>query len=259
MVNSQHFRPIFREPKGILTNICEQSDQLYFVYTGSARGLMINPAIFLEKTELWKRNLIILQDPWTVFYQLGISDEVNSFEAFLQWHDHARNPLTHVKRVFCLGPCMGGYAALAFGHLLAVEEVWAFSPVTLLPDRLAPRTPDVVAPQSGVLSTLADTGSSNTSGTAIAGTKGVTSGAPSVVEIPAERRDLSLALKTGNGVTRYNVFYNETSERDTDEAMRIADCENVKLWPQPGEGHDVVQTLLDLDLLSSTVLPHNSR
>jgi hypothetical protein len=81
---------------------------------------------------------------------------------------------------------------------------------------------------------------------------------PAMYNIPAARADLSIALKRSNGVTQYNLFYHEEYRNHAEAARHVASCENVKLWPQPGEQYNVVQTLFDRALLSAVMAPHKS-
>ncbi len=211
------FREVSGKAKGAIVLIRENSDQLFYVYTGDARGLMINPILFLNRTRLLERNIVIFQDRYDAFYQRGISPEVNSFEAFFNWQVAFRERLSHVRRLFCLGTSAGGYAALAFGRLLKAQEVWAFGPQTNLDSRKYRRS--------------------------LAG-----------LSVPRERMDLALMLGTSNGKTTYNVYFNERRREDAAAAQRIAQCEGVRLWPKPGKGHDVLSVMFEHDRLA-TLLP----
>jgi hypothetical protein len=214
------FRPISASPKGAIVLVREESDQLFYVYTGVARGLMINPILFFKKTRLLERNVVIFQDRERAFYQKGVSPALNTFEAFLAWQAAFHERMPHVRRLFCLGTSMGGYAALLFGHLLGAEEVWAFSPSTALGRRRRAQMSDVV--------------------------------------IPRERSNLATLLGTPNGShTKYNVFYSRDLRRDELAAKRIARCDGVTMCPQPEGGHNIVNVLLERDQLD-TLLPEPS-
>jgi hypothetical protein len=190
------------------------SDQLVYVYTGSAQALMGQPAEFLAKALLLERNVVIFRDVYRAFYHKGISTAIDTFEKFLEWQKAFVKRSAHVRTLFCVGTSAGAYAALLFGHLLGAEEVWAFGPPTDISGRR-------VVAEAGV---------------------------------PQERADLAVLLKASNGRTRYNVYYNESYEPDRISAVRLAACDRVALWPQPGDGHQVVRTLLERDQLS-TLLP----
>jgi CRP-like cAMP-binding protein len=193
-----------RLPQGVTVLLREQSDQLYFVYTGLTGRLMTDPRAFFQETRLFDRNIVMFRDLFQSFYQKGISAQLNTFDAFLEWQVAFRQQQQpRIRQVFCIGTSMGGYAALLCGHLLGVDEVWAFSPLTI------PRA-DVIAS----------------------------------VEIPPERRDLAVLLSRWNGRTRYNVVYNASSESDAVAAESLAACQGVTLRPQAGGGgHNVVGDL----------------
>jgi hypothetical protein len=196
---------------GVLTRVRQDSDQLCYVFAGVRRGLMGNPMPFLQQTGLLTRNVAFFVDPVEGYYQRGVNARLDSYDRLLDWQRTFRHGLPHVRRLFCLGTSMGGYAAVLFGHALCADEVWAFSPMTMA-------APDVCP------------------------------------AIPAERADLALLLRSPNGVTRYNLYYNETDNDDRCAAERLAACAGVALWPQHGEGHNVVSRMLECGQLA-TLLP----
>ncbi len=203
-------------PRGAMVFVRPASEQLFFVYTGILRGMMgVNSLEFFGRTRLLERNVVIFQDPYRAFYQRGISSRISSFDALLQYQREVRESLPHVRRVYCLGTSLGGYAALLAGHLLGVEHVWAFGPMTLLPD---------VFPLRGIT-------------------------------VAPERRDLKIGLSMDNGKTTFAVYYNQRYEQDKIAALRVADKPRVVLWPQPGEGHNVVETLMTLGKLEAVLPP----
>jgi hypothetical protein len=202
-------------PRGTIVFVRPACDQLIFVYTGWERGLQVDPIQFFNRTRLLERNVVIFQDRRRAFYQKGVSSSLDSFDALLRWQIEFRASLPHVRRVFCLGTSTGGFAALLAGHLLGVDHVWAFGPMTMLPPARTRRDLHEVAPARG---------------------------------------DLQLALQVGNDKTTYGVYYNARYKRDVTAAMRLATCPRVTLCPQPGDDHNVVKTLLDLGKLE-TLLP----
>jgi hypothetical protein len=207
---------------------------LYFLYAGADRGVMINPAVFLTETGLFDQNLVIVQDRWNAYYQCGVSPELSSFEALLAWQQQVREAMTHIRRVFCVGACMGGYAAILFGHLLRVEEVWAFGAVTQLPEGVDRRCARARAELDGARPSEA--------------------GAPWA--IAPNRADLGMALQPSNGVTRYNLFFHEQYHAHADAARHLASHENVILRPRSGDAYNIVQTLYDQALLPVVMAPH---
>lgn len=117
----------------ITVHVREDSEQLFLLYTGQAQKLMMAPDTFCRAAGLLAHNVVILRDPYMAFYESGISDSINSFEAMLDWESSLVRQLAHVRRTHCVGTSMGTYAALRHGHRLRVETVWAFSPKTLIP------------------------------------------------------------------------------------------------------------------------------
>lgn len=103
--------------------------QLFFVY-GALMGKIegMTPMSFLQKSGLFDRNVTFVRDPHSVYFDKGVSDQIPTLDAVLDWHkDHlAANP--HVKEVYCLGNSFGGWAALFFGYMLGVDKVWALAP-----------------------------------------------------------------------------------------------------------------------------------
>jgi hypothetical protein len=186
------------------TLIRPNSDKLFYVYTGAAARLLVDPLLFLRTTRLLQHNLVIFRDSQLAFYQRGLLPDLGTFEACLQWQRTFTTQLSHVRRVFCIGTSMGAYAALLFGHLLSAEEVWSFAPSTTL------------------------TGKPNLQGAVIS----------------AERRDLALLLDNSNHRTVYNVYFNHSCRPDRSAAERLVKCPNVRLWPQLGKTHNVVAKLL---------------
>jgi hypothetical protein len=210
--------PVSAVPKAAMVHIRKQSEQLFFVYTGASRALMVNATQFLGQTRLMLRNVVIFQDATRSCYLRGVSTELDSFDALLEWHLMFRDSLSHVRRVYCVGTSMGGFAALLFGYLLGAEAVWAFGPPTV-PARDA----------AGVVTVPAD--------------------------VPPERADLARLLSRPNGKTQYHVYYSEGFDVDRVAATHIAQCEGVTLWPQPGRDHNVVSGLLERNVLRNVFPP----
>lgn len=198
--------------KGVVTLVRERSDQLFYVYAGAKGRLMLDPRKFFRKTRLFERNVAFLRDARPRFYLRGVPS-LDSFDALLDWQTALPQQLAHVRRRFCLGTSMGAYAAILFGHLLKVEQVWAFGPPLTLLGRFQ--------------------------------------------EAPPAHRDLALLLSSPNGVTRFHVHYNETVRRDRESAQRLAGCSGVTLHPHDGDGHNVVETLIERGLLDG-LLPDPS-
>lgn len=107
-------------------------DQLYFLFQGHRQDLGQDRPSFVRKTGLVDRNFVFFRDATRRRYQHGISDDVPSISALVRWQQNYVRSQSHVRRTFTIGTSYGGYAALLFGHLVGVETVWAFAPVTAL-------------------------------------------------------------------------------------------------------------------------------
>ena len=194
-------------PTDIPVHVRETSDRLFFVYTGQAKSLLMNPQTFCQKAGLFDHNLVVFEDPFVAYYAKGVSDSVNTFEALLDWERGLRQRLSHVRRTFCLGTSMGAFAAILHGHALCAEVVWAFAPKTIIDN------------------------------------------APSAVE-SAQPTDLKAVLDNSNGVTRYELYYNDGFVADRESALRLGQCDGVVLKPQNARNPNVVKTLDTLGLMA---------
>ena len=103
--------------------------QLFFVYAG-LHGMVegMGPMTFLQKSGIADRNIAFIRDPHACFYDKGVSDEIPTLDALIDWHQAhiAANP--HVTEVYCIGNSFGGWAALFFGYMLGVKKVWSLAP-----------------------------------------------------------------------------------------------------------------------------------
>jgi len=191
------------------------SSQLFFVFAGARTNTPIAPTVFLGRTRLMERNIVLFRDKDEVFYHSGVSSAVSSMSALTVWQRHFVQALPQVTRVYCLGTSMGAYAALLSGHLIKADAVWALAPITNIEGH-----PFV---------------------------KGL--------QLPEGQADLASTLAIGNGHTVYNVFYNDRCEQDRRAAHRLRGCPGVKCFPQAGRGHDIVRTLANRRLLDRLLPP----
>ncbi|MEM9385253.1 MAG: hypothetical protein AAGA68_09360 [Pseudomonadota bacterium] len=100
--------------------------QLFFVFAGAQGQPGMPSMIFLHKSGLAKRNLVLLRDPYTANFARGVGGELRDIWSLMAWQRKLLERLAHVEEVFCVGNSMGAYAACLFGHLLGVREVFAF-------------------------------------------------------------------------------------------------------------------------------------
>lgn len=103
--------------------------QVFFVY-GGKQGMIegMGPMTFLQRSGLADRNIVFIRDPRANFFESGVSADIPDCEAVLDWHSGylAENP--HITDVYTVGNSFGGWGALFFGYMLAVDKVWAMAP-----------------------------------------------------------------------------------------------------------------------------------
>jgi hypothetical protein len=193
--------------------------QLFLVYQGRAGKLFMPPLTFIRVTQIHDRNMILFRDASQADYQRGISSDISSMSAFVDWQRNLiASDFPNTKTLYCVGTSAGAYAALASGFFLRASVVWAFAPLT-----------EITEVYEG--SALPDDA------------------------ISLRCRDLQALLREGNGVTEYRVFYNEHYETDRKAAERLEKCPGVTLFPQPGEDHPVVLTMDQLGRLRGLLVP----
>ena len=107
--------------------------QLFFVYSGAYGTLDgLGATDFLRRSSLGNRNVVLMRDPYQFArFEQGVSSEINSLEALLEWHLEFVESCDHVDEVYCTGNSIGGNSALLFGHKLSAKKVWAFAPADL--------------------------------------------------------------------------------------------------------------------------------
>jgi hypothetical protein len=215
--NRQLRREIEANPAGALVVWeREASSQLYFVFHGMAGALGIHPLTALRESGLIQNNLILLKDFYRFFYHAGLNPEIPDVDAIAAHLRRCREKLPQVQETFCVGPSAGGYAAIMFGHYLAVDIVYAFAPATQLN-----------------LKELEKYG-----------------GSREIARITEERRDLAKLLSNYNGRTHYKIFYCHGCTRDRLFAEHLRDSPGVELYPQPGNTHNAIQAMYESGRLS---------
>jgi len=161
---------------------------------------------FYREAGLTSANLVMLRDYYRFFYHAGLNRDVSSIDEVIGLLASTRDAMTHVEASATLGSSAGGYAAILFGHHVAVDTVFAFAPQTLID---APKLREM-------------------------------SGREDLSGIPEEHRDLAKLLATHNGRTRYEVWYCQDNEEDRGFAERISGCPGVSLHAEPGDSHFVL-------------------
>ncbi len=107
-----------------------ESDLLIISFTGFGGGLMSSPHDFFSTTLLMGCNRILIKDPSRRLCLGGIGGESNSLERL---RERLQKDMEEIgaRRTFCIGTSGGGFPAILFGHLLQVQTVYAFSPITM--------------------------------------------------------------------------------------------------------------------------------
>jgi len=105
---------------------------IYFSSNGAIDRVNTNYFEFY-KTRIQKASKhIYLRDVNCLWYSKGISNEINSPEALLNFLKKE----TEGKKVITIGSSAGGYAAILFGVLLGAKRIFAFSPQIAPPANL---------------------------------------------------------------------------------------------------------------------------
>ena len=109
----------------------KDDSHLIIAFGGIAKQLLMPPVEFFRISNSLSYNCIFVRDLKQAWYHLGVGKGLNDFgEVFrrLVREIEALAP----KTIFATGTSAGGYAALAFGHFLGVDEVHAFVPQTFI-------------------------------------------------------------------------------------------------------------------------------
>lgn len=186
--------------------------QAFILFQGQVGRMMMDPMQFLREARLTDRNLIMIADRSRQFYQQGVSPEITAIPSMIEWLNKCLAKMPHVTEVMCVGSSSGGYAAILAGYLLKVREVWAFAPPTDLTNLEA---------DQGLKAEVID----------------------------RRYSDLQQLLRVSNGVTKYNIYYNESSTYDREAALRLKDCDGVSLHSEQGAGHGVILHMAKLGAL----------
>jgi hypothetical protein len=103
--------------------------QIFFIYPGLANRVV--PYLkFIERSGLGDRNLALVRDPHHENYARGVSDEIPTLAALVDWHKRHLSERPQVTEAYHIGNSSGAYGAMLFGHFLKSKKVWAFGPRT---------------------------------------------------------------------------------------------------------------------------------
>jgi hypothetical protein len=186
------------------------------LYAGRAGKLGLPAFEFIRATGLHDRNILMFRDVDGADYRRGLSPDVPTMAAFIDWQMTQRSKhFPHVTETYCVGTSAGAFAAIASGYFLRVRTVWAFGP-----------------PRCCVATVHRD---------------------PDADEVSRRCWDLRELLSDGNNVTEYRIYYCEDYQPDREVAAELAGCPGVSLFPQPGSVHTVVNTMFALGRLEGIV------
>ena len=187
------------------------SDELFFIFAAAGTTAGATSREFLKRTRLLERNVVMLRDRRNAYYLEGISDDLPTCATLVGWLRQTRERMSHVRRCYCIGSCMGGYAAIWFGHYLDADVVWSFSPLTKAP--------------------------------------------PTVMGAETAGHDLRQLLMESRGPTEFNIYFSAALQSDVEAAERLALLPNVRLHPQPGCNHQVLETMITLGTIDQLFSP----
>src|SRR5439155_10047639 len=76
---------------------------------------------FYREASITSANLVMLRDYYRFFYHAGLNRDVSSIDEVIGLLASTRDAMTHVEASATLGSSAGGYAAILFGHHVAVD------------------------------------------------------------------------------------------------------------------------------------------
>jgi hypothetical protein len=103
--------------------------QMFFIYPGRANRVE-NFLNLIQKTGLSNRNLVLIRDFHAANYSQGVSPEIPTLDALLDWHVAHLKSHPRVTEFHMIGNSSGGYGAMLFGYLLGAQKVFVFAPRT---------------------------------------------------------------------------------------------------------------------------------
>jgi pimeloyl-ACP methyl ester carboxylesterase len=209
------FRRSIENPNQPLSfDMGSDSTTLLVAFGGMAGQIGMPPFEFFKATGEIPVKRLFVRDLHQAWYHRGIPGHGDTFEeaaASLRALIAERN----VERLVVAGNSAGGYAALAFGTLLAAETALCFAPQTVLE-----------------LDTLAEWQDSRWDDQL---QELVAAGA-----MDSHWTDLRPALlERGGGATRYEIYFDETLDVDRLHAEQLAGIEGVRLHRLRGGAHSV--------------------
>ncbi|MGH2616885.1 MAG: hypothetical protein ACRDJC_16755 [Thermomicrobiales bacterium] len=219
---------VARPDTHVVLDLATESRSLLILFGGIAGGVSMPVFEFFRLTSDFPAQKAFLRDPRRGWYQLGIPGVGDSAA-------QVRDLLTTIiananaERVVMAGASAGGYAALLFGALCAVDEVIAFSPQTFVDAQNRARAGDNRWPgQIDALHSLAPN--------------------------RALALDLLDVAPMNPGETRYQIHVSSDDALDMLHAQRLASWTGIEIVEHANGGHRLVKTLRDRGVLRPLLL-----
>lgn len=114
---------------GVLSDFSKQSDTLLITFSGIGQGVGVPIFEFFRSLDAYSIDKLFVRDEQRMWYHNGITGFSRDLE---ETTEGIRNLIKEsgAQRVITFGNSMGAYAAILFGGLLEVDEVYAFAPVS---------------------------------------------------------------------------------------------------------------------------------
>ena len=176
---------------------------------------------YIKQANLLDRNLILVNEPFGCYFQLGIDPVPSDFESLVIKLRETLESFENITELYTVGASMGAYAAIAAGHVLGANTAFSFSAdrTRLTKDR-------------------------------VRGWASVRFFTWVKVEYDEAYSDLGTLLKFHNGKTSYHLYFGEHNSGDKRCATYLKSCPGVKLYPLDTDSHPVSNQLEALGLLS---------
>jgi len=203
---------------GLLFQEGTESPQLLVIaFSGGAKILMIDPDEFMSETGLINYHRISLRDPFRLWYQHGINDQISSFHQLCEYFKDKIREL-NIKKVLVIGTSSGGHAAFLAAHHLKADYAHAFGPQTSI--GLCSLREASVKPFKKRWELIRRLYRAHWR--------------------DWKNFDLRRALRIYNGKTRYYIHFARDNPYDSARASRMENVKGVKLFSYPYKNHAIV-------------------
>lgn len=203
---------------GLLFQEGTESPQLLVIaFSGGAKILMIDPDEFMSETGLINYHRISLRDPFRLWYQHGINDQISNFHQLCEYFKDKIREL-NIKKVLVIGTSSGGHAAFLAAHHLNADYAHAFGPQTSI--GLCSLREASVKPFNKRWELIRRLYRAHWRNW--------------------KSFDLRRALRIYNGKTRYYIHFARDNPYDSPRARRMENVAGVKLFSYPYKNHAIV-------------------